>query len=347
MITTNKYGEKLIKNKTEDFIDKSNWIRFFGVTEILLGILALILTLYPFLLRFFFNFNISVLSSLLEMFYGLAKRLKIPIAVFYTLPLRYYVIYGLTGLLLITCGIGSIKIRKWARAIILIFSILSIFYCMTDLAYDSLYGESIFRALTKRPWDTYYYLFISLFLLFFYSRTSIKNTFYHHDFKHSWVENCPLPILGFSIFYICGAVNRIIYILSGNPELFFGVIFTGTTARVIFTVTFFVYIFLAYGLYKLKIKAWLILFIINIFYIISSLTTLAMTYFEDIYLKLGFSKTRLNLMKNYFFSDMRYYEISNIIGQLLIVGYLFYILKFFKKTPFHPRGWKNSKKPPN
>jgi len=179
-------------------------------------------------------------------------------------------------------GIGSIQARRWARALVLIFScvelvtgtltILVLFF-MTQpaLAPDSNLSQQDIGMI--RLFSNSFRILISvvipLIFILFYGSNNVKKTCESRNPASSWTDRCPLPVLGLSIYKFIGGVALLGFIPFGFGYPFFFMVLGGMPAKLIWLVSSGLMIYAAILLYKLDIKGWLIAMILYVFYFIN------------------------------------------------------------------------------
>lgn len=234
-------------------VDRSEWIKFVGPAQAMLGVLITLIALFM---------TISVVGNIARGDEGASDGLP---AAF----LSSTVTYVLFGIILIWCGIDAFNLRRWARDVMLVASCL--WLLTRTITTITLLVFGIAAAISTQTGTstsvTMPMIFLSFLptpvihalipgtLAFFYSRPSVKRTFLHYDPEPCWTDACPLPVLGLSFWYLLDALS---YATSAVSEeaTFFGAELTGLRT-VLFTLFFAaVYLYIARGLYKLKMHAW-------------------------------------------------------------------------------------------
>jgi len=305
-----------MQDNIKDFVDRSDWIRFFGVIELLIGFLALGI------IFLFFIVNFLLTKGTLQ------PKLQIFI-LFYNL-----IFFGLSSAIFITCGIGSLMIKKWARAVMLV--LFCLWLIIGILAYVSLLmlQGKYFLSGGVSP-ETFYittmiilliiYIVIPAIFVIFYTRRNVRKTFEYYNPGLSWTDKTPLPVLGLSLFFIFVSLG---YISNSFLKIlgFFGMLLTGPVALYASLCFAVIYIVLAFGLYKLKMAAWVLSLIMHIFWIASGIVSFLKIDMNELYNYLDIPQDIIgdlgSFQQNIWF--------SSIITSVLIVIYQLYLLKFFK-----------------
>ncbi len=304
-----------MQERVKDFVDRSGWIRFFGIIELLIGFLVL---------GVMFLFIVSLLLT--------KGTLQPKLQIF--ILFNNSIFFGLSSIIFITCGIGSFMIKKWARAVMLILSCL--WLMIGILAYVSvLMPQRRYSLSGGVSSDTFYITTMIVFLIIyivapaifviFYTRRNIRKTFEYYDPGLSWADKTPLPVLGLSLFFIFVSLG---YISNSFLKIlgFFGMMLTGPVALYASLCFGVIYIVLAFGLYKLKMAAWVLSFIMHIFWIASGIVSFLKIDMNELYNYLGISQDIIGNLDSF----QQNIWFSSIITSVLIVIYQLYLLKFFK-----------------
>src|SRR6185312_10267534 len=145
-------------------------------------------------------------------------------------------IYGILAVALIWLGIGSITARRWARALLLIFSwswlVMGIMTCAIMIL---ILPKVIANIKSSAPADhpvpsevvttmaiTMAFFFAVIFIAmpavwtFFYSSRHVKATCDARDPVVRWTDACPLPVLGVSIWLAFSAPMLLMTPLAGR-----------------------------------------------------------------------------------------------------------------------------------
>jgi hypothetical protein len=246
---------------------------------------------------------------------------------------------------LIWMGIGSIRTRRWARALILISSWLwlacgafagAFMLSLLPARYDQM--EESGRIPTEIVTSVKFiliairvvlYVVIPGLLILFYSGRHVKATCEYRDPHIRWTDQCPLPVLGVSFVCAFWAVSLLSMGIYGWVIPFFGTILSGISGAI---VIFGMILLLAYtvrGTYKLDIKAWWCILLVNVSWFLSMIITFSRVSIQTFYGKMGFSEQQLEEIKQ--FSMLREYTMYVLlVYSVVFVGvYLLYIRRYF------------------
>lgn len=255
--------------------------------------------------------------------------------------------YVLAAVWFISMGIGSVKARRWARALILVSSwlwlicgiggLFFILLLMPDM-YDKM-GQSgqmppeaaAFMKYVMTAFMTVVYVIIPAVLVLFYSSKNVKATCEFRDPQIRWTDKCPLPVLAVSLIFGFWAVSMLFMGFHRWAIPFFGTILSGMPAAAVVLVVILVLGYIAWGLYKLSIKAWWYAVLLTILWALSTGITFSRVSMMDFYEKMNFPERQLEIMKQY---GMPEASAIGLFFGLWVVGFLVYLL--YTKKYFAP-----------
>ncbi len=252
-------------------------------------------------------------------------------------------VYVFLAVWLICMATGTIRIRRWARVLMLaaswlmlvcgilamgmMFFILPKCYSSVDMpdeiAKVVLIGTYIFMAVI-------YLLFPAVGVLFHGNR-NVRATFEHHDSVPSWTEQCPLPVLVLVLMLAMATVSVLMMVFMNFAIPFFGTIVAGWKGAIILVSCVFVLISLAFGVYRLRPLAWwgvLALFSLGV---ASQLITFSRIELISYYEAMGYSEQMLEQMR-----AMNWME-GSLLGAIAAIYavpgfiYLLLIKRYFEK----------------
>jgi hypothetical protein len=228
-------------------------------------------------------------------------------------------IYGILAVALVWLGIGSIMARRWARALLLIFSWswliigLLVFVFMAILmpkmlANLSASGTTIRPAM---PSAAITGMMIGMFLVFgvifvilpalwtfFYHSRHVKATCETRDPTARWTDACPLPVLGFCLWLAFSVPTMLITPLTGHAVIpFFGIFLTNVPGTILYLAIAALWSYAAWSLYKLKQLGWWLILIAWCLFVTSSFLTFARHDMIEMYRLMGYPKEQIEQMQ--------------------------------------------------
>lgn len=303
-----------------NFKNRKNWIAFFGVAEIIMGLLLIVITLFQFVL-------VLGLSS---------KNISMPEINLYGIFFSVLMYFSL-GVINIVLGIGVILLKKWARdlnlilswgwLIIFVFSLIGVIFII-PMFKDT--NQNFSTIIILIPIIIVFLIFISIPAIFvrFYSGKNVNSTFNYFDTKARWTEKIPLPVLTVVIILAMSPISIVMKLLYYPYFPLFGYLIVGVPALILNLGIAVFYLFLAKGFYQLKKWAWNALTGFITFLGITGGITLYKLGLIGFYEKLGMKEESIVQLKNINFPNSSFLVIM-LISTSLMIGYLLFIKKYF------------------
>jgi hypothetical protein len=256
-------------------------------------------------------------------------------------------VYAALAVWFIWMGIGSIKTRRWARALILVSSWLwlicgacGFIFAMTVFPnmYDKM-GES--GQIPKEGAAVMKYVMTAILALVYvvipgvlvllYSGKDVKATCEHRDSQERWTDKCPLPVLAVSFVAALWAVSMLSMGIYRWTIPFFGSVLSGTAGAVVIAVLTLALIYIAWGTYKLDIKAWWCALLAHIAWFLSVIITFSTVSMEEFYEKMDFSQQQLDIIRQY---SSLWSNMGLFVGSwaMAVLAYLLYVRRYFTGT---------------
>ena len=279
--------------------DRSIGLVIFGILTILLGCLTGL-----FVLLMLFGQAVAAMAHAAQM----------PVNFAAILPA--VAVYGVLAVALIWLGIGSIMARRWARALLLIFSwswlVMGIFVLFA-LAFfiPKLLGNLPATGTPNQPamppaaiggvMVIMFLFFGILFIVmpavwtFFYQSRHVKATCEARDPVTRWTDACPLPVLGLCLWLIFSVPMMILMPLSGHGIMpFFGIFLTGVSGTLFCLAVAALWGYAAWLIYHLKPQGWWLILIAMIVFMASSLMTFAQHDVLEMYQLMGYPQAQID-----------------------------------------------------
>jgi len=305
------------------FRDCKGWLVFFGIVEILMGLVCLLL-LGVMLLALVFASNSAAGAA--------AMPMKTLISALF--------IYGFLAAFFITMGIGSILTRRWARAIMLIVSALWLTFGTVSLIMifsllplmfsgPAMNGEQLQPGVAAAAKAITVVFSIVLFvivpgvLFLFYRSPNVKATCEQRDPKLRWTDR-PLPVLSLALVSGLMAIGMAVTLFV-NAVPFFGITLTGIPAM-IYKVTFgAVAAWSAWHLYHQRMQGWLAIVVLTVLGMLSWVVTLLRGNMLEMYRAYGMQLQQMTAIADWQHSPA--YWLAVIFSALAWGGYLWFVRK--------------------
>ncbi len=319
--------------QTPGFKDRKTGLIVFGILQILLG--AFCALAIPFM----------ILARLVPLLVDsdsappMNPAMMIPSVLFYVLLAAWF----------ISMGIGSLKARRWARALILTSSWLWLVCGICGLTFLLLFMPGMYDSMAETGemprevilvmkcitavFMTIFYVLIPGVLVLFYRSRPVKATCQSRDPQPRWTDKCPLPVLALSMMFTLWAVSLLTMGAYGWTFPFFGTILTGIPGAVVVLALIPCLACLAWSTYRLNINAWWCALLLTIAWAVSMAVTFSRLSIWDFYEKMNIPEQQLETMRQCMPHDSTI-VLMFALSFAAFFAYLLYTKKFFKpNTP--------------
>jgi len=309
--------------QSSDFKDRKTGLVVFGILQIIFGGICALMV--PLMILGMIASTALKDSSTMSM----NASTMIPGVLFYILLAVWF----------IWMGIGSIRARRWASALLLVSSWLWLIGGISGLIFMLLLMPDMYDQVAKSGqmpqemaaimkyvmlgFTAVVYVIIPGTLVLFYGRKNVKATCAFRDPKVRWTDKCPLPVLAVSLMYGFWAGSMLLMGFYGWAIPFFGRILSGVTGAGVVLVGILLLGYVAWGTYRLRIKAWWCAVLVTIGWAISTGITFSRVSMWDFYEKMNFPEQQLEIMKQ---CGMPPTSAMTLFFGVWVVGFLGYLL---------------------
>jgi hypothetical protein len=316
--------------------DRSGWLTFFGIVQIVLGLMAFAMAL------------LIVASRIL-----VGRMSTAP-----PLPARYLLQsllqYVAIGVFLIILGIGSVRMRRWARALTVVAAwFWLIFGAITTVVMAVVLPRTLRAqaATAPQPMPESVLLVMSFFMIaimcvlmvavplvfaLFYSRPSVKATFERRDPAPRWTDRAPLPVLALSFMLCYGAASYIIMAAFMPVVPFFGTYLAGITARVICVLLVAIALYLAWANFQLRVPAWWATLGLAVLGFASAIVTFLRTDISEMYRRMGMTAETVRPIISSGWARGPVLTGFALGGLAAFLAYLLFIRRYYHRPPELP-----------
>jgi len=318
--------------QSSDFKDRKTGLLVFGILQIIFGGFCALMV--PFMI-----FGM-IASAVLD------NSAAAPMSP--TMMIPAFLLYTLMAVWFICMGIGSIKARRWARALVLVSSCLWLISGISGVIFmlllmPDMYGQMgeseqippVVARIMKyvmAGFMTVFYVIIPAALVLFYRSKNVKATCEFRDTKVRWTDKCPLPVLALSLMFGFWAVSMPFTVCYGCAIPFFGSILTGLSGAGVVLLVMLLAGYVAWGTYRLSINAWWCAVLVIIGWALSTAITFSRVSILDFYEKMNFPEQQLDTMKQFSISQ-DYMVLFVGLSIVAFLGYLLYTRRYFIPPP--------------
>jgi hydrogenase-4 membrane subunit HyfE len=262
------------------------------------------------------------------------------------------VIYGLLSIALVWLGIGSMMARRWARALLLIFSwswliIGVISLCFMALVLPEIMKTASSAAQAGQPAMTsaaaqWLMVLISMIVMgvifvilpgawvLFYRSNHVKATCEAYDPVVRWTDRCPLPVLAMSLWLAFSTPMMVVMAVAYHGVVpVFGRFVVGFWGSVLYLLFALLWAYSSWALYKLDRRGWRIVFASLLVFAISSVLTYARHDVSELYALMGYPEEQIAQIQKFNFLKGNMMLWASLFGSVPFFAYLIYLRKFF------------------
>ncbi len=255
-------------------------------------------------------------------------------------------LYAAAAIFFIWMGIGSIKARRWARAIMLTVSWIWIvcgavavvmWFAMMPAMLDQISRNGaggggnvghVVVLVTSIFMGVIYLVLPASFILFYQGR-NVRATCEFHDPKTRWTDRCPLPVLALAFMLGYGAFGTATLSFFAVVP-FFGSLLTGRAAVILLLVLTVLLVWMVRAVYRMKPVGWWSTLVLFLLVTISTEVTFLKISVIEYYEKMGIDKVQLEMIKNNALFSGHVVVWWILIPAIIFLGFLVFVKKYFK-----------------
>ncbi len=309
--------------------DRKVWLVIFGVATVVMGLFC-------------------VLGSALMMIapHLAAKSANPPPPGLKMWPIGWSYLAMAAGL--IWLGIGSIKARRWARALLAVGSwswFVTGLVAVVSIAYLSPQISAAINA-TQPPGRPplsdaqrvtlmliplfflgFFFVVLPLIWGLFYSGKNVKATCEARDPILRWTDRCPLPVLAMVLWIAFGSLSFVLLTTLQPTVPVFGMLVSGLAGRILYLLLALIWAYSAWALYRLDRRGWWVLFVTLVLFCISNVITYTRHNPAEVFARMGYSGAQLAPMKA--MTGNGWMVWGPVMFTIPVLCYLLYLRKFF------------------
>lgn len=262
-------------------------------------------------------------------------------------------IYGLLAVVLIWLGIGSTMARRWARAILLVFSWSWLVMGVIGVATLAFVLPGVFtspalqtpghapvsgstQSLVLAIVVTFYGVILVLLpavWVCFYQSQNVKATCETRDPVTRWTDRCPLPVLALSLWSIFGSLAMLTLPFAyGGVFPFFGTFLSGNAGTLLYILLAAVWTYAAWSLFKLELRGWWLIVIAICLLTISNVLTYSHHDTREMYQLMGYPEKQIAIIEQLGLFRRKMMMWGCLIWTVPIFAYLLFIRRYFQRA---------------
>lgn len=309
-----------------------------------------------------------VVFGILEIIFGAFCALMAPLIIFSTLAATAFnknaaqpmspgvmvpgiLCYVLLAVWFIWLGIGSLKARRWARALWLVASSVWLISGIIGLVFTLLFLPDIYDqmgASGQMPQSvativkiatigfmTVFYVIVPGIFVLFYGSRHVKATCERMDSQVRWTDKCPLPVLAISLMAGFWAACMPFMGFYNWALPFFGYIPTGMAGAAVAIASMLLLVCVAWGVYKLNIKAWWGAVLLTIIWGVSLQVTFSRVVLMEYYEKMNFTAEQLEIIRRCGVTQSSWLVLFSLLWVFVALAYLIFARKYFPASAQH------------
>ena len=263
-------------------------------------------------------------------------------------------IYGTLALALVCVGIGSIKARRWARALTLVGAWSLLIMGVFNLAIQAVLLPRMLAVSAPSgaavPHTAMVVAMVGAFLVigivfialpaafvWFYSSRHVKATCEIRNPEPSWTDGCPLPLLALCLWMALGTVSFFIMALAGMAVLpVFGQLIAGPVATTVSVLLGVAWAWAAWAIYRRRLAAWwFIVGMMTVFGVSCVITFLRVDPLE-LYRMMHYPEQQVEQIRRLGLMTPSVMAWGMAGGAVLWLGFLLWVRRYFKPVPPPP-----------
>jgi hypothetical protein len=252
-------------------------------------------------------------------------------------------------------GIGSVKARRWAWTLTVVFSWMwLIMGVLAFAAFVVFVGPMMSAAMPQQanvPPEALamtivmiriisgavvagIYVLLPAIFLIFCQRESVRATCQRRDPKTRWTDRCPMPVLALSILLAFSVVSMPSAMVYGPVVPLFGIFASGPAGWAVILLVTLVMAYLAWGAYRLQMAAWWGMLLLCIVGAVNMAVTFSQRDVMEMYEAMRIPAAQLEMMRKSGMIEMmsRWMPWMGLVGGAVWLGYLLYVRRYFVRN---------------
>lgn len=323
-----------VDGPSASFQDRKTGLVIFGILTALLGVLcALIVPL---------------------MFFGqqMAAKAGTPQSMQMIAPA--ILMYGGLAVVLVWLGIGSAMARRWARALLLIFSWSWLLMGVVGIGMMAFMLPHIMETahaaappgqpplpesaatiatVVMMVLSGVIFVLLPAAWLLFYRSPHVKATCEAYDPVVRWTDRCPLPVIALCLWLAFSAPMMLLMAVAYKGVMpVFGVFVTGLAGSALYVLIALFWSYAAWALYKLDRRGWWLVAVTMCLFSLSAFITYSRHDISELYVLMGYPAEQIAQIQKFGVFKGQTMAWMTLVGFAPFLGYLLYVRKYFVRS---------------
>ncbi len=249
---------------------------------------------------------------------------------------------------LVWLGIGSIKARRWARALLLIFSwawlvvgIIMVFFMgfllpkvwanMPPVNGQPAMPPGIITTMTiiMELFFSVFFVLLPAVWIYFYRSRHVKATCEKRDPVTRWTDACPLPVLALCLWLLLSVPFMLLLpILYHGVVPFFGTLLSGLPGSFMCLAIAVLWAYCAWRLYQMDVRGWWLTLVVMLLYAVSTVLTFSRHNMLEMYQLTGYTQAQLDQIQKIGVLTGNGSVWMMLLFFLPFLGYIVYVKKY-------------------
>jgi hypothetical protein len=318
---------------SSQYKDRSTGLMIFGVIQIILGLLAALFVPLMALGAFMSRLTPGAGKMHPGQFIGVVC------------------VYGAIAVVFLCLGIGSVQMKRWARALtlvtswywliagalmtvlltavlpVMVQSMLRVQQSATAPGMDTSTGVIAIILTLVIVFAAFFLIVVPIAFVVFYSRNDVAETCRYRDPFERWTDRTPLPVLGASVVLAMQAMSSLVAGVTTPMFPFFGRYLFGVAAFTCFMLVTVLDAYFAVAIFRLRSAGWWLAIVAIPIRLISMALTFWRADLAEAYSKMGLSGQQLNsnpILRNHV---ILWWSLLSVV---IFYGYLIWLKQYFK-----------------
>jgi hypothetical protein len=255
--------------------------------------------------------------------------------------------YAFAAALFIVLGFGTVRTRRWARAVGLVLSWPWLVFGFFGVIFVAVMLPQMFEVMDKERgapsefravigvlmvlMTFFIYVVLPGFFAWVLTGRNARLTCETADPYPAWTDRCPLPVLGLSVWFAVFAAGILLMGVTYALVPFFGHYITGLPAVGLSVVWAGLVVYMAIEAYRLKEIGWWGCLGLWLVMIVSWSLTLALTEYSELLRHMGIPPEQAKLVESMKISSMATTPWWSAIYGVAVLGYMIYVRRYFGK----------------